>query len=204
MSIMENIRRRQALALRRSALAPPSHRPEMLYIGCPDARLDPVSDIGIEQGNALIFRNIGALVLRENPSMGAVLEYFLHHLPPGQNGVKHIVVAGHTDCGGLKACQHGCRDEHDHYLPQYLESLNPVRARVMAEAKAQKWNDEQILHALEKESVRHSLGNLMDYSVVEQAVKSGWLELHGWVIDTATKSISEMNPKTREFEPMSG
>jgi carbonic anhydrase len=204
MSIMDNIRRRQALALRSSSLAPPSHRPVMLYFGCVDARLDPVSDIGIEQGSALIFRNIGALVLRENASMGAVLEYFLHYLPQNDSRVKHIVVAGHTDCGGLKTCQQGCRDPHDFFLPQYLESLSPVRARVMEAAKTHKWNDEQTLHALEKESVRNSLGNLMDYSVVTQAVNEGWLELHGWVIDTATKSINEMNPKTREFERMAG
>ena len=201
---MENIRRRQALAVQAPRPAPPPHRPEMLYIGCPDARLDPVSDIGIEQGNALIFRNIGALVLRENASMGAVLEYFLHHLPPSASRLKHIVVSGHTDCGGIKACQHGCHEARDHYLPQYLESLSPVRARIMEEAKTQKWNDEQTLHALEKESVRHSLGNLMTFPMVAREVNAGRVELHGWIIDTATKSIAEMNPKTREFEPMAG
>src|SRR5271155_3615329 len=101
MNIMDKIRRQQALAVLPSHHAPPKHQPEMLYIGCVDARLDPIDDIGIDKGAALIFRNIGALVLKDeyagrgldreaisaggeipqNVSIGAVLEFFLNHLP---------------------------------------------------------------------------------------------------------------------------
>lgn len=222
MSIMDNIRRRQALAVVALPLTPLKHQPEMLYFGCIDARLDPIDDIGIEKGKALIFRNIGALVLKDehaagkldrksvlangnipqNASIGAALEFFLDHLPTEPGMVKHIVISGHTDCGGLKACQYGVCNPQDHYLLLYLESLKDVRAKVMEEAKAKGWDDVQILHALEKESVRQSMANLLTYPVVRQAIAEGRLEIHGWVIDTATQRISEMNPKTQEFEPM--
>src|SRR5437868_5582255 len=68
------------------------HEPEMLYIGCIDARLDPVKDIGIPQGKALIYRNVGALVPPpakdvnamppEAASLGAALEFFVNLEPP--------------------------------------------------------------------------------------------------------------------------
>lgn len=223
MTIIDTIRRRQALALLPARNTPPKHQPEMLYIGCVDARLDPIDDIGIEKGKALIFRNIAALVLKDdqpgtaridrdsvlatgeipqNVSVGAVLEFFLNHIPAEPGKTKHIVISGHTDCGGLKACQHGTGDAPDHHLPLYLENLKGVRQKVMAEAKDKGWDNEQILHELEKESVRQSVANLMTYPVVRHAVEEGRLEIHGWVLDTATQRITEMNPKTREFGPM--
>ncbi len=213
MSIMDKIRLRQELGVWPSAATPPEHRPEILYIGCVDARLDPIDDIGIDKGKALIFRNIGALVRRNesatsadsvppSASIGAVLEFFLNHIPAAPAQVKHIIISGHTDCGGLQACQHNACGEHDHYLPLYLDSLKSVRAKVMAEAKIKGWNDADILHALEKESVRQSVANLLTYPVVQRALDDGLLEIHGWVIDTATQRIAEMNPATLEFEPM--
>ncbi len=218
MSIMDKIRLQQALAVLPSHHTPPKHQPEMLYIGCVDARLDPIDDIGIDKGKALIFRNIGALVLKDghagsgtisagseipqNISVGAVLEFFLNHIPVERGKVKHIVVSGHTDCGGLKACQNEECGKHDHHLSHYLENLKDVRTRVRNEAKAKGWNDAQLLHALEEESVRQSMANLQGYPVVRKAMEEGAVEVHGWVIDTATQRILEMNPKTLEFEPM--
>ena len=135
-------------------------------------------------------------------SIGAALEFFLNHIPLKDGKVKHIVIAAHTDCGGLKACQNGCGDQ-DHYLPLYLESLKEVRAKVMDKAKSNGWDGTQVLDALEKESVRQSMANLLSYPVVRHAIDQGKLEVHGWVIDTTTQHISEMNPQTLEFASMS-
>ncbi len=223
MDIMYNIRRRQqALSgLMAGDTRPPKHEPELLYVGCIDARLDPIEDIGIEQGRALIFRNIAALVLKDgsghahidtaaalasgeippNTSIGAALEFFLRHIPLEQGHIKHIIVSGHTDCGGIKACSLGT-GQHDHYLPLYLESLKGVRSRVIQEAKAHNWNEAETLQALEQESVRQSMSNLLTYPAVREAIEKNTLELHGWIINTATKRIAEMNPATLEFEPM--
>jgi carbonic anhydrase len=223
MDIMGEIRLHQA----RTTMGPPKpilpkHEPEMLYIGCIDARLDPINDIGIEKGKALIFRNIGALVPKDqrkrgeklnrdailgseipaSAGIGATLEFFLNHLPDKPGKVKHIVVGGHTDCGGLQACQHGVAGEYDYYLPLYLDALKDMRAAVMKEAEAKAWDSEEILRALEEGSVRQSMTNLLTYPAVCKAIEDGRLEIHGWVINTASQRIKEMNPKTWEFEPM--
>lgn len=220
MDIFDSIRRWQEL---RPQLPFPSkplqHRPEMLYIGCIDARLDPINDIGIPKGKALIFRNIAALVRKangagftaaenvqvsageipESTSMGAALEFFINHIPEPQDGVKHIVVSGHTNCGGIRACLHGVAQPEDKYLPVYLSALRDVRAKVLTECAGH--SDDDQLHALEQASVRQSVENLMSYEVVRRAVEEGRLKLHGWVIDTTTQKIMEMNPQGR-FEPL--
>jgi carbonic anhydrase len=214
MSIMEKIRRQQAIAYASQSQIPPEHRPQMLYIGCVDARLDPIDDIGIGKGTALIFRNIGALVLEDaasqhdmpaapqNVPVGAVLEFFLRHIPAAPGKTKHIVISGHTDCGGLKACRQGITGAEDRYLALYLENLKDVRARVMAQAQANRWDDARLLRALEEESVRQSVHNLRTYPVVQQALRDGALQLHGWIINTATQLLDEMQPGTEEFRPM--
>ncbi len=220
---MKKIRQRQEeLDISPERGEPPKHQPQMLYIGCIDARLDPIRDIGIGQGRALIFRNIGALVpkdelggnkasktafaqdenIPQNVSVGAAVEFFLNHIPYGNEKMKHIVVSGHTYCGGLHACLHDAYGEEDCHLPQYLEKLEGLRARILKKAKAENWTEEQIIHAMEEESVRQSIANLRTYPGVVQAEKQGRLELHGWVIDTATKRIAEMNQETLVFEPM--
>jgi len=200
----------------------PPHRPQILYIGCIDARLDPIRDIGIPRGEALILRNIGALVPKgkygegepvshatfaggevpHNVSIGAALEFFLNYIPLREGGTKHVIVSGHTDCGGIRACQHGHFHASDHYLPTYLKGFDEAREKVNREAKLQGWDEVQILHALEEEAVRGSYANLLSYPAVTRALAENTLQLHGWVINTATHRITEMNPKTLQFEPI--
>lgn len=189
---------------------PPEHDPEMLYIGCLDARLNINSDVGIPDGKALILRNVGALIpshkgndeLAHDVSIGAALEFYLNRIPEKSGRIKHIVVAGHTDCGGIKACHQGCGSKN-HDLPLHLGTLHDIRYEVQKRAESNNWSDNESLRELEKESVRQSVANLMSYPVVKKAVEDGKVEIHGWLINTASKRISEMNPETKEFSPIS-
>jgi carbonic anhydrase len=197
-------------------LHPPRHRPEMLYIGCIDARLDPVADIGIPQGKALIYRNIAALVrpaqghggsidgeaavasgeIPESVSIGAALEFFLVHIEMPPSGVKHIVVSGHTDCGGIRACVQGVPGD---YLPRYLTALSAVREHVLANPAHT--TEAQRCDAMEEAAVRQSIENLKSYDVVRKALETGKVELHGWIINTATQRILEMDAEGI-FQPL--
>ena len=179
----------------------PAHEPEMLLIGCVDARLNPKIDMGIPDGKALIHRNIAALV-RSKPDEGdiagtsvlASLEFAINVMH-----VKHIVVMGHTDCGGIRAC---LEDNHTHDtqgIRKYLTPLAEVREDVIAhggDMAAQ-------ARAMEKAAVRQSVKNLLEYEVVQEALADGRINIHGWVINTGTKRIMQMDLKTGEFSRMS-
>lgn len=173
------------------------HAPGMLYIGCVDARLDPIRDIGIEKGKALILRNVGAVVPPPRDanqvggrSIGAALELFIQHMNTREK--KHIVISGHTDCGGNKACLFHTHKESDSYLPAYLNGLEHVRNDVL-----QKYQDkgrEVQLRMFEEASVRNSMVNLHAYQVVHNALEKNALTVHGWIIDTTTGRLKEMQP----------
>jgi len=197
--IIDMIRAQQS-QLPAEDLPPPKHTPDMLLIGCVDARLNPKTDIGIANGRAIIHRNIAALV-RSKPapddiagtSVAASLEFAINVMC-----VKHIVVMGHTDCGGIRAC---LEDNHTHdtqELRKYLTPLQKVRQAVIA--RGGDMNEQA--RAMEQAAVRQSVCNLLEYEVVQEALAAGRVDIHGWVINTGTKRIKEMNLETGEFTLM--
>lgn len=173
---------------------PEDHKPEMLLIGCVDARLDPKTDIGIPRGKALIYRNIAALVAGQDSgegdrlSVAATLEFAINSMH-----VQKIVVMGHTSCGGIRAYIQGAHEDTQH-IYKYLKPLENLRVKGQTE--------DQQARNMEKAAVVFSIENLMTYEVVQEAVKKGTLQLQGWVLDTGSRLIWEMDPESHEFHPM--
>lgn len=165
----------------------PDHTPEILLIGCIDARLDVLTDLGIPKGKALIMRNIAALIAgikedgKSRSTESAALQFAIT-----AKQVKHIVVMGHTHCGGIEACVHGAD------LPEvqrYLAPLEPARDRVRANGG----NLDEQARSMEEEAVRQSVKNLMSFPCVEKAVAEGRIKVHGWVIDIVTSRLKIMS-----------
>lgn len=195
MSVIEHIRDLQRNRTQSDLNKKQKHEPEIMLIGCVDARLSPNEDIGIPQGKAIIKRNIAALIAPfDDDRIGetAALEFAADVMK-----VKDIVVMGHTDCGGIRACLR----ENAKYkaLVRYLKPLEVARDKVKEEGG----NIEAQATIMEQEAVRQSLANLMTYPNVKKAVEEGRIKLHGWVIDTASKRISELNQTTMKFELIS-
>lgn len=219
MSIIDEVRSKQRGSTFLKNKTPLPQDPEMLYIGCVDARLDPVADIGIKQGRALIYRNIGALVQppSEKPengevtardSIGAVLELFLdimdEKIPDGRKFIKkHIVVSGHTHCGGINCACGKTKFPSGGLLKRYLSAFTDAVADMLGIDHYPGPDDitDKQLRDLERESVKQSVENLKAYPIVQKAIGDGRVELHGWVIDTATKHIMELK-ENGEFVAM--
>lgn len=171
-------------------------------IGCIDARLDPIDDIGIPKGKALIYRNPAALVRPYsdkgeeggNRTMAGTLEFAVDNM-----GVKHVVVMGHTHCGAIQACH--CGVDHNKF-PNLFKYLRPLLELVGFGSSDTHVDDEAHLRALEQAGVRESVKNLSSYPPVAKAIDEGKLQLHGWVIDIVTHRISELDQETGQFIPM--
>ena len=160
-------------------LAEDGQHPRAMIISCCDSRVHVTSIFGADQGEFFIHRNIANLVPPFAPSgdhhgTSAAVEYAVKALH-----VAHIVVLGHSGCGGVK----GCYDMCEGHAPELLESTSFI-GRWM-EILRPGWEalppgeDRERIDALEKMAVRVSLRNLMTFPFVREAVEDDRLTLHG-------------------------
>jgi carbonic anhydrase len=67
-------------------------------VGCSDSRVTAEELMGAEPGEIFVHRNVANLVVATDNNLTAVVQYAVEHLE-----VKHVVVCGHYECGGVKA-----------------------------------------------------------------------------------------------------
>jgi carbonic anhydrase len=150
--------------------------PHALIIGCADSRVDPAAIFDAGPGELFIVRNVANLVPPYEPDgahhgVSAALEFAVKALRVG-----HIVVLGHKSCGGVHAAATGSAAGTE-FLERWIDPLAPVRAEAVAALG--ETDDATLSDDMELRSVRHSIGRLMGFPFVADAVKSGALTLHG-------------------------
>lgn len=148
-------------------------RPDYLYIGCSDSRVTAEDLMGVKPGEVFVHRNVANLVNNVDLNVMAVINYAVRHLQ-----VKHIIICGHYNCGGVKAAMQ----------PKDLGILNPWLRNIRDVYRIH----QPELDAIENESERYD--RLVELNVQEQAVniiktaavqqsylQNGYPLVHGWV-----------------------
>ncbi|KAL4580982.1 hypothetical protein LXL04_017188 [Taraxacum kok-saghyz] len=165
---LENLECYQELAL--------AQAPKFLVISCADSRVCPSYILGFQPGEAFVVRNIANLVppFENGPcETNAALEFSVNALQ-----VENILVTGHSCCGGIRALM-GMEDEEN--SSSFIKNWVKVGKSARSNTKSTTSNltfDQQCKHC-EKESINHSLMNLLTYPWVEERVAKGLLSLHG-------------------------
>ncbi|KAH1218217.1 Beta carbonic anhydrase 5, chloroplastic [Glycine max] len=154
--------------------------PKFMVIACADSRVCPSNVLGFQPGEAFMIRNVANLVpiFESGPTeTNAALEFAVNSLL-----VENILVIGHSCCGGIRALM-GMQD--DDVEKSFIKSwvIAGKNARKKAKAAASNLSfDEQCKHC-EKESINHSLLNLLTYPWIEEKVANGELSIHGGYYD---------------------
>ncbi|CAN1320910.1 Carbonic anhydrase, chloroplastic [Linum perenne] len=154
--------------------------PEMQFMifACSDSRVCPSHILDFKPGEAFVVRNIANMVPpydhTEYSGVGAAVEYAVLHLK-----VEHIVVIGHSRCGGIKGLMSILDDSStaSGFIEPWVKICSTASSKVKKDLKDMNF-DEQC-SACEKEAVNVSLGNLLTYPFVREAVVNKKLELKG-------------------------
>ncbi|CAK9158179.1 unnamed protein product [Ilex paraguariensis] len=106
--------------------------------------------------------------------VGAAIEYAVLHLK-----VENIVIIGHSCCGGIKGLMSIPDDgtTASDFIENWVKIGLPAKAKVKAECG--NLNVTEQCTYLEKEAVNISLGNLLTYPFVREAVAKKTLSLKG-------------------------
>lgn len=159
--------------------------PDYLYIGCSDSRVPANEIMGLEPGDVFVHRNIANLVNNTDLNVLSVINFAVKHL-----GVKHIIVCGHYNCGGVKAAM----------IPKDMGILNPWLRSI---------RDVYRMHAAELDAIpdeQQRYNRLVELNVVEQATNviktanvqnsfqsKGYPVVHGWVFDLHSGILIDLN-----------
>lgn len=159
--------------------------PEYLYIGCSDSRVPANEIMGLEPGDVFVHRNVANLVCSIDLNVMAVINYAVRHLE-----VKHVVVCGHYNCGGVKAAMQ----------PKDLGILNPWLRNIRDVYRLHKeelnsiTNEGDRYNRLVELNVQEQCINVIKLaSVQQQYVKNGYPRVHGWVFDLKTGLLKDLN-----------
>lgn len=158
--------------------------PEFLYIGCSDSRVTAEDLMGVQPGEVFIHRNIANLVNNVDLNVMSVLNYAVRHLK-----VKHIVVCGHYNCGGVKAAM---QPADMGILNPWLRNIRDVYRLHKEELNAIKDEDKRYERLVEL-NVQEQCVNLIKTAAVQQAYKERNLLVHGWVFDIHTGKLIDLN-----------
>lgn len=164
-------------------LAEDGQRPRAMVISCCDSRVHVTSIFGADTGEFFIHRNIANLVPPYKPDgaqhgTSAAVEYAVMALK-----VAHLIVLGHTQCGGVAGCHAMCAghapelEETSSFIGRWMDILRPGYERV------RELPDAAQIRALEQQAVLVSLENLMSFPFVRAAVEAGEMTLHGLLHD---------------------
>src|SRR5690606_10118498 len=159
-------------------LAESGQSPEILVIGCCDSRVSPEVIFDARPGELFVVRNVGNLVPPYTPdgaqrAVSAALEFAVQALK-----VKHIVVLGHAQCGGIRAyAEPGEPLSPGDLIGNWMALVAP--AADAAGPASGFPSPAAYLTRLEQLSILTALDNLMTFPCVRILVERGRLMLHG-------------------------
>jgi len=180
-------------------LASSGQNPEVMLISCCDSRVDPETIFSAMPGELFVVRNVANLVPPYETSgkyhgVSAALEFAVLNLR-----VRHIVVMGHSGCGGIRAAldRDAARQSEAEFITNWMSMLDGDRDRVIAEHGDRPQAEVRAL--LEREAIKTSLANLRTFPCVQTLESRGRLSLHGSYFDIASGTLLVLNQATGEL-----
>jgi carbonic anhydrase len=146
--------------------------PQYLWIGCADSRVPANELVGLLPGDVFVHRNVANVVAHSDLNALSVIQYAVDALK-----VKHIIVVGHSKCGGVTAALNNTRvGVVDNWLRHVQDVRNAHLDFLQAVPEAQR------VDALVELNVLEQARNVCLSTVVEDAWAQGQtVVVHGWV-----------------------
>jgi carbonic anhydrase len=173
-----------------------------MIVSCSDARVDPEMIFSAMPGELFVVRNVANLVPPYETSgkyhgVSAALEFATLNLR-----VKHIVVMGHSGCGGVHACLESdvARQTEAEFISNWMSLLDEAREAVVSKHAGQPLPLMRGL--LEREGIKASIANLRSFPCVKELEGKGKLALHGAYFEIPTGTLSVLNQGTGGFMPL--
>jgi carbonic anhydrase len=146
--------------------------PRYLWIGCADSRVPANELVDLAPGELFVHRNVANVVVHSDLNCLSVIQFATDVLQ-----VRHIIVVGHSQCGGVMAA---LEDRRVGLADNWIRHVQDVRNRHSAwlETLPAAWR----VNALCELNVVEQALNVCQTTVVQDAWQRGQeIVVHGWV-----------------------
>ena len=145
--------------------------PQYLWIGCADSRVPANELVDLLPGELFVHRNVANVVVHSDLNCLSVIQFATDLLK-----VKHIIIVGHSGCGGVRAA---LNDTRIGLADNWIRHVQDVRNR------HQPWLDtvaeDRRVNALCELNVIEQARNACQTTIVQDAWARGQeLVVHGW------------------------
>ena len=146
--------------------------PQYLWIGCADSRVPANELVNLLPGELFVHRNVANVVVHSDLNCLSVMQFAVDALK-----VKHIIVVGHSNCGGVRAA---LLDLRTGLVDNWLRHVQDVRNEHTDWLET--LQPEQRVNALCELNVLAQARNACQTTVVQDAWARGQeVVVHGWV-----------------------
>jgi carbonic anhydrase len=175
-------------------------KPQLLYIGCADSRVPPSKILSLLPGQIFEHRNIANVVLSTDFDSQSVINYAVEHLH-----VKHIIVCGHYNCGGVAAAHSG----HDYgFLNNWLAHIKDTQRLHKDAIESEPTQEKKLRKFVEFNAVENAINVMKNASVQKHYAEYGFPTVHATVYSIETGRLIDLGvnliDKMREFGPIYG
>ncbi len=161
-----------------------SQSPLVYWVGCADSRVSPNIVTGTDLGEMFVHRNVANLTNIEDDNFVSAMEYAV-----GVLKVKHLVVCGHSGCGGVNAAMN--KSYPTETIKKWLSK--PERDFEWAvKNSSKKIVEADKLNFLAKLNAQNQIKGLLEHKMIKEAVANGELQLHALFYDIKSSSLESL------------
>jgi len=167
--------------------------PEYLWIGCSDSRVPANELMGLMPGEVFVHRNVANIVVHTDFNCLSVLQYAVDVLK-----IKHVIVCGHYDCGGIKAAM---TNEKHGLIDNWLRNIKDVYR--MHQDELERLEEQPRIDRLCEINVVEQVSSIGHTTIVQDAWDRGQeLTIHGWIYSVKDGLLRDLNVCTSNKEQL--
>jgi carbonic anhydrase len=163
-------------------------QPNIMVVACCDSRVDPALIFQCDPGDLFVVRNVANIVPpfekdEKHHGTSAALEFGINFL-----GVRHLILLGHSQCGGIQALLDRHNNEDD-FITNWVSQI-----------KAYPHTNTD---ACAREALKQSFQNCLTFPWIQQKMQQGELEIHLWYFDIKTGQIFAWSKAEEKYTELS-
>jgi|LNFM01.1.fsa_nt_gb carbonic anhydrase len=183
---------------RLAQLAALGQAPQALVIGCCDSRVSPETIFSSGPGELFVLRNVANVVPPFRPDgkhhgTSAAIEFAI-----GGLAIPHIVVMGHSQCGGIRAYLNSGDDStRGDFIGPWMDLVGGAKEDALE--RNPKLTGRALETAVEEAAIRLSIRNLRTFPEIKRREHEALVSISGLHLNISNGNLRVLDEATGDF-----